>query len=339
MRDFWHNRSCLVTGGAGFGGSHLCERLLQKGARVHVLDRLLPDTSYLRLQQLDTEVNFLFGDIRDTEFVRLILSRFQIDTVFHLAAQPIVPMSNVLPMETLAINAMGTYSVLDAIRTGQVERTVFASSGAYYGATTADHPISEDHPPLDALNIYAPSKVAGDAAARAYARIYGLKIGICRFMNTYGPGDTNFTRIIPRAAHNLLEGRPYDFGDRDDGSSRVDFLYIGDMAEAYIRTAEHLDRYAGEPFNFGSGQAVSTAEVAALASRMFDGRTREGTFSGPVRKLPSVKYLDIRKAGHCLHWQPSTSLAEGLEQTMRWYRSNWGKLGKSRHPCHSAVSA
>ncbi len=323
----WGGRACLVTGGAGFGGSHLCGRLLELGARVHVLDRVFPRNSYLVLSGVEDRVALIAGDIRDLDLMRLTLERNEIDTVFHLAAQPIAPMSNVLPFETLSVNALGTYTVLEAVRSSaSAKRLVFASSGAYYGSTTTDQPIGENDAPRQATNLYGPSKVAGDVAVRAYAQVYGIKAAACRFMNTYGPGDTNFSRIVPRAARNLIRAEPYDFGDRDDGKTRLDFLYIRDMANAYIKLAEALDSVSGEAFNFGYGRPVSTADVTRLASRIYDGDERTPRFGGAPRAHPVVKYLDIAKAKRMLRWEPTTSLEEGMGETIDWYRRFLARL-------------
>ena len=326
-KAFWTNKPCLVTGGAGFGGAHLCEQLLARGAKVYVLDKLCPSNSYLAMGDLSSRVDEIVGDIRDFDFVRLLLERLEIDTVFHLAAQPIVPMSNVLPLETLSVNAMGTYTLLEACRTVScADRFVFASSGAYYGTTTNEACLCESDVPLTATNIYAPSKVAGDLVVRCYARIYGLKAATCRFMNTYGPGDTNFSRLVPRAARNLLSGGEYDFGSRDDGTTRLDFLHIRDMAGAYIHVAERLEDVAGEAFNFGAGTPTCVADVARQASISFDGRAREPQFRGRPFETKIIKTLDIAKAERVLGWKPQTSLQDGLDETMAWYRDNWGRL-------------
>ncbi|MBU2755317.1 NAD-dependent epimerase/dehydratase family protein [Acidithiobacillus sp. CV18-2] len=327
MASFWQGKNCLVTGGAGFGGGHLCERLLALGARVFVLDRLVSPWSYFQIQGLDRHAQVWLGDIRDGDFVRLNLSRFAIDTIFHLAAQPIVPTSNVLPWETLSVNAMGTYTLLEAMRNvDTVERMVFASSGAYYGMTTDERALRESDPPLDANNIYASSKVAGDCVARSYARIYDLQIGVCRFMNTYGPGDINFSRLVPRAIYNLLEGQDYDFGARDDGSSRLDFLYIADMADAYLKLGESLGNHGGKAFNFGTGTATSITDVATELSWLYDGERRTPIFRGDPRSKPAIKYLEIERARLDLGWVPETSLADGLRATLDWYADHWEKL-------------
>ena len=203
---------------------------------------------------------------------------------------------------------------------------MFASSGAYYGTTSTDRAIAEEEPPLSATNVYAPSKVAGDIAVRCYARIYGVKAACCRFMNTYGPGDTNFSRIIPRAVRNLILRDAYEFGDRDDGTTRLDYLHIRDMANAYLAVADRLDVVTGEAFNFGGGHPISTRELTKLIGRLFDGQEHEPRFGGPPRETPVSKYLDTRKARQLLDWQPTMPLAEGLQDTLAWYQRFWKSL-------------
>lgn len=327
MESSLSGKACLVTGGAGFGGSHLVEQLLARGAKVVVLDRWLPKASYLAIAGLAPKVDFLKGDVRDLDFVRQALERFEIDTVFHLAAQPLVPVSNALPLETLSVNAMGTFTVLEAIRCStRTKRLIFASSGAYYGTISSADSIGEDDPPEVATNIYAPSKAAADLAVRCYAKIYGLKAVACRFMNTYGPGDTNFSRLVPRAAKNLIERSPFDFGDRDDGTTVLTYMHVRDMASAYIRTAERLDTLAGEALNFGGDRALSTRDMASLCARVFGGEAREPSFHGARREVPLRKVLDTRKARETIGWEPETPLEEGLRETFAWYREFWARL-------------
>jgi len=139
-------------------------------------------------------------------------------------------------------------------------------------------------------------------------------------MNTYGPGDSNFSRIVPRAIRNLMQQAPYDFGDRDDGTTRLDYLYISDMARAYILVAEQLDAVVGQAINFGSGRPVATRDLARLVSRLYDGREREPVFRGAPKEKPVIKTLDVNKAGQRLGWQPSTRLEQGLSETIAWYR-------------------
>lgn len=325
--EFWSSRRCLVTGGFGFGGSHLCEQLLNAGARVHVLDRACPNNSYLVLMGLAKQVNYIPGDVRDIELLKISIERYEINSVFHLAAQPVVPINNAYPYETASINIMGAYAVLEAVRNSTLSPSlVFASSGAYYGTTTRHEPIKEDEPPLVAGNIYCPSKVAGDIAVRCYARTYGIRAAVCRFINTYGPGNANFSTIVPRAISHLVTGRPYDFGARDDGTSTFDYLHIRDMTQGYILVAENIERVSGEAFNFGGERCISVRDLVQLISRLYDGQEREPLFHGTKRGTPIYKCLDTSKAQSMLGWQPTVSLEAGLKETVEWYRSFWSKL-------------
>ena len=330
--DFWKNHRALVIGGAGFGGAHLCEQLLARGAQVLVLDRMSPADSYLRLSGLDSRAAVVGGDICDAAAIKLLIARLEPDTVFLLAAQPIVPISNALPLETAEVNVMGTYHVLEACRLSRrSRRVVFASSGAYYGATNTSAAIPEDAPPLPAANIYAPTKVAADIAVRCYAKIYGLQTAVCRWMNTYGPGDTNFTRIVPVSIRRLMRGeRPLI--DGTDGSNVLELLHVRDMAEGYLAAAERLadPGVCGEAFNFGSGAPLSLREAMVELIRAWNAVTGEQVPEEPLitgPRVQSVKYLDITKAGQRLDWRPRTELRAGLAETVRWYLEKRDALG------------
>ena len=316
----WAGRRCLVTGGFGFGGSHLVLALLALGADVTILDRWRDERSHLVASGRADDARFVTGDVRDLDLVSQLMARQEIDTVFHLAAQPLVPMSIRLPLETLDVNANGTYVMLEAARRAALPRFVFASSGAYYGTTSVAEPIPETFAPLPAANLYAASKAAADLAVQGYVKTFGLKAGICRFMNTYGPGDTNLSRLVPRALHNLRTGADYDFGDRDDGSTELDFLHVGDMVHAYLCVADYLDRTdaaALDPvFNIGTGVATPVRTVAAMASCAYDGTMRTPIFRGAHRAVVIRKLLDASKASAMLGWSPRISLRDGLEETV-----------------------
>ncbi len=326
LTQFWEGKRCLVTGGYGFGGGHLCEQLLNRGARVWVLDRESPKGAYLETSGLAPRVGYIPGDIRDLGLVKVTLDRFNIEQVFHLAAQPVLSISNSCPFETLSINAMGTFSVLEAVRTsGARPGLVFASSGKYYGTTFDNELIDEEFPPQPADNIYGPSKVAGDFAVRSYARTFGIKAAVCRFINIYGPGSRNVSTIVPAAIGKLINGEPYDFGSRDDGSSTFDYLNVKDVSRGYLAVAENLDTVSGEAFNFSGGQPISVKDLVCLISRLFDGQNREPLFHGPKKTIPERKCLDASKAAKRLGWRPSIDLEDGLKETITWYRQFWGK--------------
>jgi nucleoside-diphosphate-sugar epimerase len=322
--DFWKGHRALVIGGAGFGGAHLCEQLLARGAAVTVLDRAFPADSYLRLSNAEARVSAVIADVCDATAMKLLIARLEPDTVFLLAAQPIVTISNALPLETAELNVMGTYHVLEACRLSRrSKRLVFASSGAYYGATDTSVAIPEDAPPLPAANIYAPTKVAADIAVRCYAKVYGLKTAVCRWMNTYGPGDTNFTRIVPASIRRLMRGeRPLI--DGTDGTNVLELLHVRDMAQGYLAAAERLDSagVCGEAFNFGSGAPLSLRDAITELTRAWNAVAKETVPEEPLISGPqvkSVKYLDIAKARERLDWKPQTELRAGLQETVAWY--------------------
>jgi nucleoside-diphosphate-sugar epimerase len=332
--SFWQNHRALVIGGAGFGGAHLCEQLLARGARVQVADRCAGVDGYWSVAGLAARVDFCAADVCDAAAMKLLVARFEPETVFLLAAQPIVGISNALPLETAEVNILGTYHVLEACRLSRrSRRLVFASSGAYYGATDTAAAIPEDAPPLPAANIYAPTKVAADLAVRCYARIYGLRTVVCRWMNTYGPGDTNYSRIVPVSIRRMLRGeRPLI--DGTDGTNVLELLHVRDMAEGYLAAAERLDddRVIGEAFNFGSGAPLTLRaalrELIGAWNRVGGGGDAipdEPLVSGP--RVRSVKYLDIAKARERLGWSPRTELAAGFEETVSWYREHRARLG------------
>jgi len=309
----------LVTGGCGFGGSHLVARLVRDGARVTVLD-LVDYTAAQRARFPELgQAGVHRGDVRDLEGLTALLRDRSCDTVFHLAAQPLVPLSIEQPFETLDVNARGTYAVLEACRRVGVEALVVASSGAYYGTTTTDLPVAETAAPLPSANLYASSKAAADLAAQGYAHTFGTPVGVCRFMNTYGPGDANLSRLVPRCLELLASGKALDFGNRDDGTTRLDFLHVRDMTEAYLRVARHVADRGGRDavFNIGTGLATATADVATMLSAMFDGGTRPPVFRGVPRTPRVVKYLDVAKARDLLGWQSSIGLEAGLSELVR----------------------
>ncbi|SEJ67055.1 NAD-dependent epimerase/dehydratase family protein [Demequina mangrovi] len=323
MTDAWHGRACLVTGGAGFGGSHLVQELVDRGARVTVIDRDPIAGKPLEDMGVEDEITFVHGDLRDGPLVRSVFSEKPFDVVFHLAADPIVINSIREPAAVVDTNVRSTTTLLEACRLADTAPLfVFASSGAYYGDHFSPEPIPESHEPGPAANLYGPSKAAAEMIVRGYGRAFRMPVTACRFMNTYGPGDRHESRLVPRALAQLAGGTEYDFGDRDDGSTRLDFLYVGDMARAYMSAAEHLATGGSEiAFNFGTGTLTSVKDVAERVSLAYDGEPREPLFrgvrTGPVRQ----KRLDVAHAAAVLGWNATTSLDDGLAATAAWHRA------------------
>ena len=322
----WNEQRVLVVGAAGFCGAHLCEQLVRRGCHVIGLDKALPADSWLYSSGTFSKIDWHTGDILDLANLKNLLERDSIDIIFLLAAQPIVALSNLHPLETAHVNIIGTYNILETMRgLSNPPKLIFASSGAYYGATNTSSAITEDEPALVASNIYAPTKAAADLAVRCYAKIYGLRAATCRWMNTYGPGDLNFSRIIP-ATMKRLSQHQRGLIDGTDGTNVLEMLHIADMIEAYLAVAANLDRdeVRGEAFNFGGGAPLQLSHVVREAARAWNEVNGtnveiEPEISGP--KVDSVKYLDISKAREVLGWQPRISLQDGLRETAEWYKN------------------
>ncbi len=327
----WSTQRTLVLGAAGFCGAHLCDQLVQRGAHVIGFDKSLPRDSWLYSSGAINQIDWQFGDILDLDSLKLLLAHNSVDTIFLLAAQPIVAVSNQLPLETAHTNIIGTYNVLEAIRAQSTPPAlVFASSGAYYGATNTQSAIGEDEAALVASNIYAPTKAAADLAVRCYAQIYDLRAATCRWMNTYGPGDLNFSRIVPATMKRLQAGRRGCI-DGTDGTNILEMLHVRDMIEAYLAVAANIERaeVRGQAFNFGGGAPLQLSHVAREAARAWNEINKtnieiEPEISGP--KTDSVKYLDISKAREVLGWKPQISLQDGLRETAHWYRNYFDNL-------------
>lgn len=320
----WAHKRVLVLGAAGFCGTHLCATLLERGAQVVAFDRAPLSRSFESPQ-----IRYERGDLLDLPRLRSLLEQHEIEVVFHLAAQPIASTSIEFPIQTMQDNITGTYNVCEAIRLSPAQpKLVFASSGAVYGATNAAQAIEEDEPFLVASNIYAPTKAAADLAVRCYAQVYGLRAATCRWMNTYGPGDRNFSRVVPATLQRAFQGKPGLIA-ATDGTNVLELLHVRDMIEAYLRVAELLDRseVRGEAFNFGGGRPLVLRDVVEAVTRAWNEATGEQVpvepeICGP--KVQSVKYLDISKAKRVLDWKPRIGLEEGLRETASWYAQNCG---------------
>jgi len=317
----------LVTGAHGFVASHLVRALLQRGEKVRVLDRPDPRTadvggprrSGLDLLGLRDQVELAEGDLRDADAVSAAVAGC--DSVFHLAAQTIVGVARESPLDTLEVNVRGAWNVFEACRAHGVARVVFASSDKAYGASP-ELPYREDFP-LRAANAYDASKAAADIVARSYASAYGLPLAVTRFANIYGGGDLNFSRLIPETTIAVLDGRPPVI--RSDGSPERDFLYVDDAVSAYLAIAGALDRgeARGEAFNAGGERPHSVREVVDLIAEVA-GTEIEPEYQGTGAPDGEIdrQYVDSTKLRDRTDWRPQVELADGMRQTLDWYRTH-----------------
>ncbi|MFM7594264.1 MAG: NAD-dependent epimerase/dehydratase family protein [Isosphaeraceae bacterium] len=236
-RDFWRDRPTLVTGAGGFLGGWLVQRLVSAGADVVCLVRdHVPQTMLFRDKLVD-QVKLAQGDVRDQACLERVLGEFEIDTVFHLAAQTIVGIANRNPISTFETNIQGTWAMLEACRRSpKVRQIVVASSDKAYG--DQEKLPYDESTPLQGTHPYDVSKSCADLIAQAYALSYQSQVAITRCGNFYGGGDLNWNRIVPGTIRSILRGeRPVI---RSDGKFIRDYFYVEDGAHAYMTLAEQL---------------------------------------------------------------------------------------------------
>ena len=322
-------RSVLVTGAYGLLGSWLTKALLEAGADVTVILRDDRPRSALALMALEGELSIVHGDICSDGLIRRALNEYEVDTVFHLAAQTLVGTANRSPLSTFETNMKGTWMLLEACREAAVGRVVVASSDKAYGPHS-DLPYREDHALL-ARYPYDVSKAATDLLARSYFHTWGLPVAVTRFANLYGGGDFNHSRLIPEAIAAALSGRSPVI--RSDGSPERDFLYVEDAVAAYLAIADALapdaagqpGPAAGEAFNAGGGVPRRVLDVVEQICEIAGTGVRpelrgSGTPAGEIDR----QWVDFTKLSSLTGWRPRVGLPEGLERTIAWYRSYAG---------------
>lgn len=324
------SRSVFVTGGYGLLGAWLVRALVERGDSVVVLQRDRTPRSALLLDgELERSLDVVHGDLNEPGLVARALGEYEVDTVFHLAAQTIVGTANRSPLATFETNVRGTWTLLEACRLHGAERVVVAASDKAYGAS-ATLPYREDHP-LEPRFPYDVSKAATDLISRSYWHTYGLPVAVTRFANLYGGGDLNRSRLVPEAIGAALAGRAPVI--RSDGTPERDFLYVEDAVAAYLQLADALDRDAdaaagaerarGEAFNAGGGAPHAVLDVVARICRIAGTDVTPdvrgaGTPAGEIDR----QYVDPSKLRELTGWAPAVGLDEGLERTVAWYRAH-----------------
>jgi CDP-glucose 4,6-dehydratase len=320
MRPALHGRSVFVTGAYGLLGGWLVKALLQREARVTVLRRDSVAASALELEGVARRVDVVHGDVCDAQLMHRALNEYEVDTVFHLAAQTIVGVANRSPVSTFETNVRGTWTLLEACRQQGVARVVVAASDKAYGAHQ-ELPYREQSA-LEPCYPYDVSKAAADLIARSYWYTYELPVAVTRFANLYGGGDLNFSRLVPECARAAIGGRRPVI--RSDGTLQRDYLYVEDAVDAYLAISDLLDagRGAGEAFNAGSDQPRTVLEVAELTCRVAGtGVSPDVRGTGtPAGEIPR-QWVDSTKLRTMSGWAPRVSLKEGLGRTVEWYRS------------------
>ena len=322
MSSFWKDRISFVTGASGFVGANLVTELVAQGSRVVCLQRDETRPNSLDLLGLRDKVTVIRGSVDDLSLMSRILNEYDVEAVFHLAAQALVGAANRSPVSTFESNIRGTYLLLEACRlSSTVKRVVVASSDKAYGSHT-ELPYHEDFK-LNAVYPYDVSKACTDLISQSFSHTFGLPVTVTRSANIYGPADVNLSRIIPGTILSVLRGeRPII---RSDGTPVRDFIFTGDIVAGYLLLAENIDSAAGEAFNFGSGEPVSMLDLVNLIVENM-GRSSdlapEIMLKTKIANEIDAQFLASEKVNTRFGWSPQITLDEGLRKTIDWYRAN-----------------
>jgi CDP-glucose 4,6-dehydratase len=333
---FWRRRPVLVTGCTGLLGSWLTHELARLGAAVVGLVRdHVPHSNFSRLGLADRIV-VVAGDVESLPILRRTLSEYEVDTVFHLAAQTIVPIANRDPVSTFETNIKGSWNLLEAARhQPTVKRIVVASSDKAYGAGDT-LPYSE-RAPLRGSHPYDVSKSCADLLAGAYWTSYRLPVCITRCGNLFGGGDLNFSRLVPGTIRSAwLDEAPII---RSDGTLVRDYFYVKDAVDAYLMLAEQMVDAGclGEAFNFSQEQPLSAMELVRLVLRLMGKCHLEPVVVNQAVGEIRNQYLTAAKAQRLLGWEPVWPLEAGLRETIHWYEEYFRDSWRVDHPAPASL--
>lgn len=315
-------KKVLVTGGAGFIGSHLCERLLKEGYFVINLDNFNnyydPKIKWRNIQDALKSDNYALyvGDIRDNKILNQIIEeQGKIDIIVHLAAMAGVRSSLKDPVEYVSVDIGGTVNMLEFARKQKVEKFVFASSSSVYGKNSKV-PFSEDDPLEGQVSPYATAKRAGELYCKTYSELYGIPIVVLRFFTVYGPRQRP-EMAIHLFTKNILEGKPIPvFGD---GSSARDYTYIDDIVDGTYR-AMLYNKTRFEIFNLGNSKTVKLSELIEIIEKIVG---KKAIIDRKPMQLGDVEITnaDIRKATSVLGFSPREALVTGIRSLFEWLKS------------------
>lgn len=307
----------LITGGAGFIGSHLCDKYTEEGHTVLCLDNFMSG-DIANVKHLLDYRNFqlIKGDIRNYELLETVMR--DVEAVFHLAAVIHVTQSYVEPQLTYDVNVRGTQNILEWARIYDVKRIIYASTSEVYGMAQYV-PMDEKHP-LNAPHFYGASKIAADRLCYAYIKTYGMDVVIMRPFNVFGPrqSDKGYGGAIAIFARRLLSGDPPIVNG--DGKQTRDYTYIEDVVRAYDAVLHHKEPI-DEPINFGSGKEVSIIELAETLIKLFGRKGMKPLYASPRVGEVNRLVADANKANELLGWFPAVGLREGLAKFADWHKN------------------
>lgn len=320
MNDrYWADKNVLVTGCTGLLGSWMTEKLVTDEANVVGLVRDQIPKSYLYFSKTETEIIQVRGEIENYPLIERILNEYEIEYIFHLAAQTIISIANKNPVSTFKTNIEGTWNILEACRRNPSDvKIIVASSDKAYG-TQKNLPYDEDTP-LEGRHPYDVSKSCADLLCRSYFETYDLPVCVTRCGNIFGGGDLNFNRIVPGTIKSLIENNIPVI--RSDGTYIRDYFYVRDAVNSYLCLAKELDKgkIAGEAFNFSNENPLTVLELVNKIIQNF-GSGVTPLILDSVKNEIKAQYLSSQKAKRILSWEPQYSLDTGLSETIDWYKN------------------
>lgn len=318
VSTFWNNKNVFITGGTGFLGSYLVKKLVNYGANVTILVRdYMPQSNIYRGEEYK-KVNVVHGTLEDYLLIERTLGEYEIDTVFHLAAQAIVGVANRNPLGTFKSNIEGTWNILEAARKSPlIKRVIVASSDKAYG--DQEKLPYDENMPLQGKHPYDVSKSCADLIAQTYYETYKLPVCITRCGNLYGGGDLNFNRIIPQSIQSILNNKAPVI--RSDGSFIRDYFYIEDAVDAYINLAEKVVELnlGGQAFNFSNEIQLTVLELVNKILKIMGSSMKPIILNQGSNEIIH-QYLSAKKARTILGWSPNYTIDEGLSKTIEWYK-------------------
>jgi CDP-glucose 4,6-dehydratase len=317
---FWKNKKVLITGYEGFLGSNLTRTLLDYGAKIYGLD-ILTHRKYTILSQKElNRVNVIRGNVENLPLLSKIIKEKKIEFVFHLAARAIVGDCLRKPVRAFSTNIKGTWNILEVARNcgSQIKSVIVASSDKAYGSHaklpyTEDTPASGSHP-------YDVSKSCADLIARTYYHTYKLPVAVTRCGNIYGPGDFNFSRIVPDVTRSAINNRTLII--RSDGKFTRDYIYVDDVVSGYLGIAEKMQslNLSGEAFNFSNEKPISVLELVKTIYEIA-GKKPDYKILNQAKYEIRHQYLRSSKAKKIIGWKPQYDLQQGLKKTIEWYKA------------------
>lgn len=318
--EFWRNRNVFVTGAGGFLGGWMVAELTRRGANVVGLVRDVQAANRQGRMIPGSVPQFtVMGQLEDYELMLRAVNEYEVDTVMHLGAQPIVGIATRNPLSTFEANIRGTWNVLEACRqVGTVKRVVVASSDKAYGEQP--HLPYDESMPLQGMHPYDVSKSCTDLIAKTYHNTYKLPVCITRCGNFFGGGDLNFSRIVPGTIRSALLGqRPVI---RSDGSMIRDYVYVRDIVLFYLHLAEAMDNEEvhGHAFNYSTESQFSVLDITRAILRLMGRDDLQPDIRNEVHGEIPHQYLSAAKARAMLDWVTRYSIDEALAETIAWYK-------------------